>query len=100
MFILEALRIISFTSVSFDAPVAIIYGLPFEAICSIISCQVISPEPILNASKYGSTKSTINAIREGTYREAINEAKNPVEVGLCSYEDIQRALDKNTKKNK
>ena len=52
------------------------------------------------AKLIGSTKSTINAIREGTYREAINEAKNPVEVGLCSYEDIQRALDKNTKKNK
>tara|TARA_B100000029_G_scaffold385149_1_gene380792 strand:- start:37 stop:564 length:528 start_codon:yes stop_codon:yes gene_type:complete len=52
------------------------------------------------AKLIGSTKSTINAIREGTYREAISEAKNPVEVGLCSYEDIQKALDKNTKNNK
>ena len=49
---------ISSTSFPFDAPVAIIYGFPLEAICSIISCQVISPDPILNASKYGSTKST------------------------------------------
>ena len=50
------------------------------------------------AKLVGSTKSTIDAIRQGTYREPITETKNPVEVGLCSYEDIQKAIDKNIKK--
>ena len=51
------------------------------------------------AKLVGSTKSTIDAVRQGTYREPITEAKNPVEVGLCSYEDIQKAIDKNIKKS-
>ena len=50
------------------------------------------------AKLIGSTKSTIDAIKDGTYREPITEAKNPVEVGLCTYEDIQKAINKNRKK--
>ena len=46
-----------------------------------------------------STKNTINAIRNGTYREAIFETKNPMDVGLCTYEDLEKALNKTRKKN-
>jgi len=50
------------------------------------------------AKLIGSTKLTVNAIRQGIYREAINEGKNPVDVGLCSYEDLQKAIDKGRKR--
>ena len=46
-----------------------------------------------------STKNTVNAIRNGTYREAIFETKNPMDVGLCTYEEIEKALNKTRKKN-
>ena len=48
----------------------------------------------------GSTKSTINAIRNGTYRETITQGKSPMEVGLCTYEDLQKAIDKYKKQKK
>ena len=42
----------------------------------------------------GSTKNTVNAIRNGTYREAVLETKSPMDIGLCSYEDLENALNK------
>ena len=42
----------------------------------------------------GSTKNTVDAIRNGTYREAVLETKSPMDIGLCSYEDLENALNK------
>ena len=42
----------------------------------------------------GSTKNTVDAIRKGTYREAVLETKSPMDIGLCSYEDLEKALNK------
>ena len=42
----------------------------------------------------GSTKNTVDAIRNGTYREAVLEAKSPMDVGLCTYKDLERTLNK------
>ena len=42
----------------------------------------------------GSTKNTVEAIRNGTYREAVLEAKSPMDVGLCSYKDLERTLNR------
>lgn len=50
------------------------------------------------AKLVGSTKSTINSIKNGTYREAITEAKSPMDVGLCTYDDLQKAIDKSRKR--
>ena len=50
------------------------------------------------AKLVGSTKSTVSAIRNGTYREAITEAKSPIDIGLCTYETLQKAIDKNKRK--
>ncbi len=47
----------------------------------------------------GSTKNTVIAIDSGTYREAVIESKSPMDVGLCTYEDLEKILNK-TKKNK
>ena len=41
------------------------------------------------AKLIGSTKSTIEAIKKGTYREAITEAKSPMDVGLCTYQELE-----------
>ena len=46
----------------------------------------------------GSTKTTVEAIKKGTYREAITDAKSPMDVGLCTYEDLQKALDKSRRR--
>ena len=46
----------------------------------------------------GSTKNTVNAIKNGTYREAVLETKSPMDIGLCSYEDLEKALNKTRKK--
>jgi len=46
----------------------------------------------------GSTKNTVDAIRNGTYREAVLEPKSPMDVGLCSYEDLEKALNKTKRK--
>ena len=41
----------------------------------------------------GTTKSTIEAIRSGTHKDMTNiRAKNPVAIGLCSEQDIEKAL--------
>ena len=42
----------------------------------------------------GSTKNTVEAIRNGTYREAVLEAKSPMDVGLCTYNDLERTLNR------
>ena len=42
----------------------------------------------------GSTKNTVDAIRTGTYREAVLETKSPMDVGLCSYKDLERTLNR------
>ena len=48
----------------------------------------------------GSTKNTVEAIRNGTYREAILEAKSPMDVGLCTYKDLEKTLNRTrTKKD-
>ena len=41
-----------------------------------------------------STKNTVDAIRNGTYREAVLEAKSPMDVGLCTYKDLERTLNR------
>ena len=46
----------------------------------------------------GSTKNTVDAIRNGTYREAVLEAKSPMDVGLCTYEALENAINKTRKK--
>ncbi len=46
----------------------------------------------------GSTKNTVDAIRNGTYREAVLETKSPMDIGLCSYEDLEKSLNKTRKK--
>jgi len=46
----------------------------------------------------GSTKNTVDAISNGTYREAVLEAKSPMDTGLCTYQDLEKAL--NRAKNK
>ena len=41
----------------------------------------------------GTTKSTINAIRDGSHKDiSIIRPKNPVAIGLCSEADIEKAL--------
>jgi len=42
----------------------------------------------------GSTKNTVEAIRNGTYREAVLESKSPMDTGLCSYQDLEKALNR------
>jgi len=46
----------------------------------------------------GSTKNTVDAIRTGKYREAVLETKSPMDIGLCSYKDLEKALNRKTKK--
>ena len=48
----------------------------------------------------GSTKNTVEAIRSGTYREAVLESKSPMDTGLCSFKDLEKALNRSrSKKN-
>ena len=42
----------------------------------------------------GSTKNTVEAIKNGTYREAVLESKSPMDVGLCTYKDLERTLNR------
>ena len=46
----------------------------------------------------GSTKNTVDNIRNGTYREAILETKSPMDIGLCSYLDLEKALNRSINK--
>ena len=47
----------------------------------------------------GSTKNTVDAIRNGTFREAVLEAKSPMDVGLCTYKELERTLNRKRAKN-
>ena len=47
-----------------------------------------------------STKNTVNAIRNGVYREAILETKSPMDIGLCTFEELEKVLNKSRKKTK
>ena len=42
----------------------------------------------------GSTKNTVEAIRNGTYREAVLEPKSPMDLGLCTYEQLEKTLNR------
>ena len=46
----------------------------------------------------GSTKNTVEAIRNGTYREAVLESKSPMDIGLCSYDDLEKSLNRSRSK--
>ena len=46
----------------------------------------------------GSTKMTVEAIRNGTYREAILDSKSPMDIGLCSYQELEKSLNKSLNK--
>ena len=46
----------------------------------------------------GSTKNTVEAIRNGTYREAILDSKSPMDIGLCTYEELEKSLNRSRKK--
>jgi len=46
----------------------------------------------------GSTKNTVDAIKNGTYREAVLETKSPMDVGLCSYKDLEKTLNRTKSK--
>ena len=46
----------------------------------------------------GSTKNTVDNIRNGTYREAVFETKSPMDIGLCSYLDLEKALNRSRNK--
>lgn len=49
----------------------------------------------------GTTKPTIEAIRNGTHRDmAVLRPKNPVTIGLCSEKDLDNALIIARSKNK
>ena len=45
-----------------------------------------------------STKNTVEAIRNGTYREAVLESKSPMDIGLCTYEELEKSLNRSRKK--
>ena len=45
----------------------------------------------------GSTKNTVEAIKTGNYREAVLESKSPMDIGLCSYEDLEKSLNRKRK---
>jgi len=42
----------------------------------------------------GSTKNTVDAIKNGTYREAVLESKSPMDIGLCTYLELEKALNR------
>ncbi len=46
----------------------------------------------------GSTKNTVDAISQGTYREAVLESKSPMDIGLCTYKDLEKALNRSRNK--
>lgn len=46
----------------------------------------------------GSTKNTVDAIRTGTYREAVLETKSPMDIGLCTYEELEKSLNRSRNK--
>ena len=51
-----------------------------------------------SADLTGSTKNTVDAIKTGTYREAVLESKSPMDVGLCTYDELEKSLNRSRKK--
>ena len=47
----------------------------------------------------GSTKNTVEAIRSGTYREAVLESKSPMDIGLCTYDELERSLNRSRRRS-
>ena len=45
-----------------------------------------------------STKNTVDNIRNGTYREAVLESKSPMDIGLCTYLELEKALNRSRNK--
>ena len=45
----------------------------------------------------GSTKNTVEAIRTGTYREAVLDSKSPMDIGLCTYDELEKSLNRSRK---
>ena len=45
----------------------------------------------------GSTKNTVEAIRTGTYREAVLESKSPMDIGLCTFDELEKSLNRSRK---
>lgn len=66
-----------------DKPSAIAWVLKnYPEIKDTLICKLI-----------GTTKNTINSIRDGSHKDASNiRPKNPVTIGLCSEADIEKAL--------
>ena len=59
------------------------------------------PEELSNsqiAKLTGSTKNTVDAIRNGTYREAVLESKSPMDIGLCTFSELEKSLNRSRKK--
>ena len=55
---------------------------------------MINPTPFV-----GTTKPTIEAIRNGTHRDsAVIRPKNPVAIGLCTEKDLDKAINTNKAK--
>ena len=48
----------------------------------------------------GSTKNTVESIKNGTYREAVLEVKSPMDVGLCTYQDLEKTLNRTRTKKR
>ncbi len=45
-----------------------------------------------------STKPTVSNIRSGNQAQPISEFRNPTDVGLCSYEELEKMIDKGRRK--
>ena len=50
------------------------------------------------AMEAGIYPDTVEAIRKGTYREAVLETKSPMDVGLCTYQELEKSLNRQRKK--
>ena len=47
-----------------------------------------------------STKPTVNNIREGNASQPITEFRSPVDLGLCSYDELEQAVEKGQRRVK
>ena len=58
--------------------------------------QILSDSQI--AKLTSSTKPTVANIRAGNRSQPITEFRNPIDLGLCSYEDLESVVDKGQRK--
>ena len=58
--------------------------------------QILSDSQI--AKLTSSTKPTVANIRAGNQSQPITEFRNPIDLGLCSYEDLESVVDKGQRK--